>query len=41
MDTSSLCVKIMTIMLVLELVTIALLFIIFMQTNTLLAMLAT
>jgi len=41
MDTSSLCVKIMAIMLVLELVTIALLFIIFMQTNTLLAMLAT
>lgn len=41
MDTCSLCVKAMAILIVLELVTIALLFIVFMQTNTLLAILTT
>jgi len=39
MDSCSLYAKIMAIMLVLELVTIALLFVLFMQTNTLLAVL--
>jgi len=39
MDACSLYTKFMAIMLVLELVTIALLFVLFMQTNTLLAIL--
>ena len=41
MDACSLCVKAMAIILVLELVIIALLFVVFMQTNTLLAILTT